>query len=493
MHSLSRMRAGGRAGVVVVIAIMSGLLTSCATKPFSDRTGSLVWRRCGGVECTTLAVPLDWSHPGSGTIRLALARRPAGGHRIGVLLTNPGGPGASGTDLVHQAGDVFDGSVLDRFDIVSWDPRGVGGSAPAECGSKLDYFYEVDRSGTDTATANANAAVSKRFAADCARDAGRRLPFLSTDATVRDMDAIRAAMDVPTIDYLGFSYGTYLGALYADRYPNRVRTMVLDGAIDPAASYADSTIRQSVGFEDSLDAFFAWCKGNKHCAFARDGDPARAFDDLMASISQETDPGTVHGEHRTLDIGEANIGVASALYGGNGADGWGALGTALNDAARGDGGPLLALSDSYTGRNTGGTYDTDTAALYAIGCLDGPEPPTLEAVRQLAVRAARVSPHFGASTVWLGLPCTYWHAPPVGRPGPIHAAGAPPIVVIGNTDDPATPYEQAQALAHELSSGRLLTYVGEGHTAYGRDDCIDKAVDTYLISRQVPAGGTRCH
>ena len=293
------MKAGARGGFVVVIVVLSGVLTSCATKPFSDRTGSLVWRRCGGIECTTLAVPLDWSDPGAGRIELALARRPSGGHRVGVLLTNPGGPGGSGVQLVQDAGDLFDKSVLDRFDIVSWDPRGVGASAPADCGSKLDYFYEVDRSGVDPATATANAVVAKRLAADCARETGRRLPFLSTNATVRDMDAIRAAMGVATIDYLGFSYGTYIGALYADRYPARVRAMVLDGAIDPAASYDDSTVRQAVGFERSFDAFLAWCHGNKHCAFARGGNPRTAFDDLMASIASETDPGTVHGEHRT--------------------------------------------------------------------------------------------------------------------------------------------------------------------------------------------------
>ncbi|MGO9873578.1 MAG: alpha/beta hydrolase [Acidimicrobiia bacterium] len=486
-------RAGVWFGSLVATVVLSGLLVSCGTSNVADRTGALVWHGCGGIECTTLSVPLDWSHPNAARITLSLARRPASGRREGVLLTNPGGPGGSGVQLVQQATDAFDPSILDRFDIVSWDPRGVGASAPAECGSRLDYFYEVDRDDTDSATAATNATVSKRFAEDCEHTSKGLLPYLSTPATVQDMDAIRAAMGVATIDYLGFSYGTYIGALYADRYPSHVRSMVLDGAIDPAADYDDATIRQAVGFEHSLDAFLAWCRGNKACAFARGGDPTSAFNDLMTSISNETDPGTVQGEHRTLDIGEANIGVATALYGGAGSEGWGALSTALNDAARGNGAALLSLSDAYTGRNPGGTYDNETAAFYAIGCLDGPAPPTLASVEQLAKRAARVAPHFGASTVWLGLPCTYWPVAPVSRPGPIRAAGAPPIVVVGNTDDPATPYEQAEALAHELQSGRLLTYVGEGHTAYGRDNCIDNDVDRYLISLEVPAPGTRCH
>ncbi len=486
------MRTGPTVGIVVATALIVGLLTSCATKPHTDRTGSLVWHRCGGIECTTLSVPLDWSHREVAHIDLSLTRRPAGGHRLGVLLTNPGGPGGSGNQLVKDSRDFFDHTVLDRFDIVSWDPRGVGASAPAECGSKLDYFYEVDRSGADAATANANAVVSKRLAADCERASGRTLPFLSTAATVRDMDAIRAAMGVATIDYLGFSYGTYIGAVYADRYPARVRAMVLDGAIDPATSYGDATVRQAVGFERSLDAFLAWCRDDTSCKFARGANPRTAFDDLMTSIAGETDPGTVDGEQRSLDIGEANIGVATALYSGKGDSGWGALSTALSNAARGDGSTLLALSDAYTGRRTGGAYDNETAAFYSIGCLDGPAPPTLGAVQRLAARAARVSPHFGASTVWLGLPCTYWPAPAVSRPGAIHAAGAPPIVVIGTTDDPATPYEQAQGLARELKSGHLLTYVGEGHTAYGRDDCVNKAVDRYLVSLDLPRNGERC-
>jgi len=488
-----RTRAGAWVGALLAVVLVSGLLVSCGTSTFTDRTGSLVWHRCGGIECTTLSVPLDWSRPAAGRITLSLARRPADGHRTGVLLTNPGGPGGSGIQLVQQAGDAFDSAILDRFDIVSWDPRGVGASAPAGCGTRLDYFYEVDRNETDAKAAAANATVAKRLAADCERTSKRLLPYLGTPSTVRDMDAIRAAMGVATIDYLGFSYGTYIGALYADRYPTRVRAMVLDGAIDPAARYDAATIRQAVGFEHSLDAFLAWCRDNEQCGFARGGNPTTAFDDLMTSISNETDPGTVHGEHRELNIGEANLGVATALYSGKGSAGWGALSKALNNAARGDGAGLLALSDAYTGRNTGGSYDNETAAFYGIGCLDGPAPPTLGAVEQLARRAAREAPHFGASTVWLGLPCTFWPVPPVSRPGPIHAVGAPPIVVIGNTDDPATPYAQAEALSHELQSGRLLTYVGEGHTAYGRDGCIDKAVDHYLLSLDVPHAGTRCN
>jgi hypothetical protein len=268
--------------------------------------------------------------------------------------------------------------------------------------------------------------------------------------------------------------------------------MVLDGAIDPAQSYDDVTIGQGVGFERALRAFLAWCHRDRSCAFARRGDPTAAFDDLTSSLEAETLPGTVNGEHRTLGPGEANIGIAEGLYGGEN-DGWVALGRALNGAARGDGSALLALSDEYTGRRPGGTYDHENDAFYAIGCLDSPPPATVAAVQQLAARAARVAPHFGASTAWLGLPCTLWPVAPDGAVGPVHAPGSPPILVIGTTDDPATPYASAQALARELASGHLLTYAGEGHTAYGRGDaCIDTRVDRYLISLSVPTAGSRC-
>jgi hypothetical protein len=270
--------------------------------------------------------------------------------------------------------------------------------------------------------------------------------------------------------------------------------MVLDGAVDPARSYAESTIRQAVAFDRALGAFLAWCRDNSRCAFARHGNPTTAFRDLTMMMAHETLPAEVRGEKRTLGPGEANLGISTALYGGKDRDGgWETLGDALRDASRGNGSALLALADAYTLRQPGGRYANETDAFYATACLDSPAPRTVTAVRRLAARAARVAPVFGASTVWLGLPCTYWPVAPVGRVGPIRAAGAPPILVIGTTADPATPYASAQALARELQSGRLLTAVGEGHGAYGRhDSCIDRKVDDYLISRRLPAPGTRC-
>jgi pimeloyl-ACP methyl ester carboxylesterase len=483
----------GALSLALAVALVAGLTTACASTASNDRTGTLLWHKCGSIQCSTLSVPLDWKRPGGEHIQLALARRPADGNRVGVLFVNPGGPGGSGVDFVRNSDIGFGSSVREHLDVVSWDPRGVGQSSPVNCSSNLDSFYAVNRNSTSADAARANEAASRRFVADCERRGARLLPYLSTRATVRDMDAIRAAMQVPTLDYLGFSYGTYLGALYAQRYPKRVRAMVLDGAVDPAAPYDEAIITQAVGFDRALDAFFSWCRSSDDCAFARGGDPKTAYADLMRSLADESIPATVDGEKRTLGIGEANIGAATALYYGNRPDGWPRLGRALNRAAAGDGSELLELSDEYTDRTSGGHYDNLTAAFYAIGCLDGPAPATAAATLQLARRAAKAAPNFGASTVWLGLPCTFWPAPPDGRPAPIHAPGAPPIVVIGNTNDPATPFAQAQALARELDSGRLLTYVGEGHTAYGRGHaCIDDAVDAYLTTLKLPPAGTRC-
>ena len=305
------------------------------------------------------------------------------------------------------------------------------------------------------------------------------------------MDAIRVAIGEDRISYLGFSYGTFLGAEYADAYPQHVRAMVLDGAVDPSLSYADATISQAQGFETMLDGFFAWCRRDTRCGFARGGNPRTAFDSLTRAVAAEPTPGTVQGEQRTLGAGEFDIGVASALY--SGTAGFETLASALVQAARGVGDEMLTLADEYTERQPGGKYSNQTAAFYSISCLDAPGASTVAGVQRVADDAARVAPHFGAATAWLGLPCTFWPVPAVGKPAPVRAPGAPPVLVVGTVRDPATPYAWAQSLAKQLRQGRLLTYDGDGHTAYARgSSCIDDAVDRYLLTLTLPADGTRC-
>ena len=480
------------AALLATLAVMTGACSASSGSTLKrERTGTVDWRPCATVECGSLAVPLDAAHPTGAQITLALARLPSAGKRVGVLFTNPGGPGGSGVEFLRSAADVFPAEIRDAFDIVSWDPRGVGGSSPVQCDDELDAFYTVDRDPPTAAGVASNVAAAHALVDSCRRRSAAILPYLSTAASASDLDAIRAAMGLEQITYVGFSYGTLLGALYADRFPGHVRAMVLDGAIDPARSYAQSTIEQAKSFDDDLAAFFDHCRNDSSCAFARGGDPAQAFGDLTRTIRGETEPATVDGEHRTLGPGELDIAVASALYAGTA--GYDELARGLAQAASGTGDRLLALADDYTGRKLGGKYTNETAALYAIGCIDGPAPTTTAAVQQLAIRAARVAPHFGPSTVWLGLPCTFWPVSPEGRYVAIHARGAPPIVVVGTTHDPATPYAWAKSLASELTSGVLLTSAGVTHTSYGRGDaCVDGAVDHYLLRLVPPAAETQC-
>jgi pimeloyl-ACP methyl ester carboxylesterase len=448
---------------------------------------SVAWHDCGSVECASLPVPLDESTPDR-TIDLALARRRADEDPIGILLTNPGGPGASGLSLAANADRYFSDEILDHFDIVAWDPRGVGQSAPVDCVDDLDFFFAVDHSPDDAREVAENVAASERLADGCADRSGALLPYVSSRATVRDMDRIRAALGEEQLSYVGFSYGTYLGALYADQFPERVRAMVLDGAVDPALDFAAASRGQALGFERALDAFLDDC-ARRDCGFGGD-DPHRSYSRLMAAIDAEELPAELDGEDRRLGPGEADLGVATALYGGT--EDWPVLADALRRAAQGDGSRLLALADQYTGRRKGGEYSNAMEAFYAIGCLDVPAP-TDDEVQALADELAVDAPNFGPATVWLSNPCAHWPVAPGPAPGPVRGVGAPPILVVGTTNDPATPFAWAEALAAELQSARLLVFEAEGHTAYTRgNDCVDDAVDQYLVDLVAPLDEARC-
>jgi pimeloyl-ACP methyl ester carboxylesterase len=333
--------------------------------------------------------------------------------------------------------------------------------------------------------------AAQRLARDCETQSGRILPYVSSRQTVHDMELIRRALGEDKISYLGFSYGTYLGALYADTYPQHVRAMVLDGAVDPAQSSAVASNQQAIGFEKALDAFLADCAQDTNCDFYAGGNPKRGYERLMVSIDAEPVFARIGDEERTLGPGEADVGVAEALYGGK--KSWPKLASALGAAARGDGSKLLRLSDEYTERSKGGKYSNLTDAFYAIGCLDGPAPRNAAAIARQANAITKRAPQFGATTTWLGLPCVYWPAKPDGVSAPVHAHGAPPILVLGTTHDPATPFASARALARELDSGHLVALDDEGHAAYARNnDCIDNVAHRYLLDLTVPRPGITC-
>ena len=454
-------------------------------------TAPLEWVPCNAsFECAEITLPLDYADPTVGIVSLPLIRRPATdpGNRIGSLLVNPGGPGVSGVGFVQTAYSVFSEDVQARFDIVGWDPRGVSGSSPAvDCLEDLDAFVSADPSPDSVAEQQAQDAIAKEFADGCAAESGAIIPYLATEYTAHDMDAIRQALGDEKLTYFGYSYGTFLGAMYADLFPDRVRALVLDAAVDPSITAQEDTRNQVVGFERSLNAFLAACEIEPECAFHYADNPGAAYDALMLSL----DATPVYGDG-TIEVGVAvaELGVLSALYS---EAQWPALAEALAEAEAGDGSALLEMSTFITGRYGAANYTDELEQRIAIACVDSQRLTNDEKVA-LQSELAVLAPRFGEPGIGpAGDPCDFWPVPSLREPKRINAPGSPPILVVGTTGDPATPYQQAVSLAEQLSQGVLLTLNGERHTAYGGvSTCIDSAVDAYLINLLPPTDGTVC-
>lgn len=456
--------------------------------------GDIAWTACGApFECGTVRVPIDYSHPTSGSIELALIRLPATGPRIGDLLTDPGGPGDSGVAFVRDDGQtVFSARLRARFDIIGFDPRGVGASDPVECvdGPTMDHLVALNPNPSTAAERQALIDGAKTFDAGCEAHSGELLPFMSTLDAAKDMDRIRAALGDARLTYLGFSYGTFLGSTYANLYPTRVRAFVLDGALDPTLSFTDSLAAQAESFEGALSRFLAACAQSPLCAFANGGQPQAAFTSLMSRIDQAPLPALRSGDPRPVGPGETLTAIAAGLYDQTS---WPILAQGLAAAQSGDGSILLAMADAYDQRAPDGTFTNIAAANTAVTCADSIVPTSVATYERLAQMLEGRAPWFGASEAYSGLQCAFWPFHPSYGPVVPRARGAPPILVIGTTGDPATPYAWAVKLAGDLESGVLLTRVGEGHTAYGgKSACIDAAVDSYLISLVVPTAGTVC-
>jgi pimeloyl-ACP methyl ester carboxylesterase len=469
--------------------------TVAPTDPVQSQTGGFVpaplrWHECGSDECATLKVPRDYANPGGAQVSLFLKRVPAGdtSRRIGSIVVNPGGPGAPGADFAASVASRLPESVTSRFDIVGWDPRGTGASTSVDCGNRLDYLFDADAAPDTPRELQTLEDAGRRFASDCATRSGALVPHLGSRDTVRDLEIIRAALGEPKLSYVGFSFGTYYGALYAEMFPDRVRALVLDGAIDPALPLDEVDIQQANGFGRSLDGFMSYCAASSECAFHHDGNPRPAFDALRARVDREplrTRSGRVFGPTQ-LDIA-----VAALLYSGRPA--YSTIGNGLHQVEDGDPSSMLRAFDLYVGRDSDGTYDSSWAAFTAASCADGPNLPVAD-FEALQARAATAAPDFGATNVGLGYACSYWPVPGANAvPTPVHAAGAPPIVVIGTTGDPATPIEWARNLVSELGSGRLVTVEGTTHTSLLNDNrCLDAAVATYLVELAPPAPNSRC-
>ncbi|MFJ4811972.1 alpha/beta hydrolase [Streptomyces longwoodensis] len=494
--------AAGSTSTAAAQAVLTPLPTATpsALAPYYGQ--KLSWRDCGvpGFQCTTMKAPLDYAKPDGGDVRLAVARKKATGpgKRIGSLLVNPGGPGGSAIGYLQQyAGVGYPAPVRARYDMVAVDPRGVARSEPVECldGPKMDAYTQTDVTPDDQREKTGLVDAFKTFAEGCGADAPTLLRHVSTVEAARDMDILRALLGDEKLHYVGASYGTFLGATYAGLYPKRVGRLVLDGAMDPSLSARRMNLDQTKGFETAFQSFAKDCVRQSDCPLGGRGTtPAQVGRNLTAFFDRlDARPiPTGDADGRTLGESLATTGVIAAMYDESA---WGELREALTAAIkRGDGSGLLALSDSYYERDPDGRYSNLMFANAAVNCLD--LPPSFDTPDQVAKAVPSfeaASPVFGEGLAWSSLNCAYWPVAPTGEPHRIEAKGAAPIVVVGTTRDPATPYRWARSLAGQLASGRLLTYEGDGHTAYGRgSSCIDTAIDTYLLRGTPPAKGKRC-
>ena len=515
-----RLTLAGLAAAVVVTA-------GCTLPAFAPRTegqgeaaapGSApTWRACPEVpdelvgrgaagmryECARILVPRNWGSgaangatagPGTGeTFEIALLRiRSNKQHdRIGSLVVNPGGPGASGVDtaVYLSFGSAFGGlpaAVTDRFDIVGFDPRGVARSSPVKCipDADLDASFGYDPDPESQASFDGFVDLNKRVGQRCGDKYGDQLPLYGTEQAARDMDAVRAAVGDDKLTYLGYSYGTLLGATYAQLYPDKIRALVLDGAVDPQQKLVAGSESQAKGFERAFGNFARWCAATAgRCPVAPD---ARAA--VTAAIDKAKVSPVRGADGREATAGWVFYAVISSLYTESG---WQELARAIDQLQGGDPTGVFKLADAYAGREDDGHYSNLFDANLAVNCADETEKPTREQIRQLQSQWREKYPLFGPALAVGMLGCVEWPGArdpyPTGR-----AIGAPPIVVVGTTGDPATPYEQTAALASMLGVGRVLTWEGEGHTAYPQTACVTAAVDAYLISLTVPREGLRC-
>jgi pimeloyl-ACP methyl ester carboxylesterase len=452
------------------------------------------WKGCGdGFDCANLTVPLDYAAPDGGDITVAVIRLKArkAAQRIGSVVLNPGGPGGSGVEFARGARQLLPDAILDRFDTVSFDPRGVAASTPVDClgDEELDRLVNADPTPDTVTERKVLFDLNRNEALACQRKSARLLPYVATVDTAKDLDVLRAVLGDEKLTYVGFSYGTLLGARYAEQFPDHIRALVLDGAVDPKLTPSQTTLAQALGFETALEAFLADCAA-QHCAFASHGPVAATFDALMARVEKAPIPSSQ--DPRLLGPSEFLFGVAAALYSREG--GWPLLRDALESAyTRKDSTGLLALFDNIVERDQNGHYSNSLEAQAAVSCVDSAYPRDEAAYDADAVAFKKKAPHFGEALAYGPLACAYWPVPPVTRPGPVSAPGAPAVLVVGTTRDPATPYAWSVSLAKQLEAG-LLTHDGDGHTAYGygRSTCVDREVDAYLLTLALPKPGTRC-
>ncbi|MFE6055734.1 alpha/beta hydrolase [Kitasatospora sp. NPDC056446] len=483
-----------------------------ALKPFYGQ--QITWADCpadpkavqakidtSGMRCGKLHVPLDYAAPATDAIDLALIKYPAAkpDQRVGSLMVNPGGPGGSGVEMVEYGAKDFVGALHDRFDVIGFDPRGTGNSSPVVCydDKQHDALNQLDEPLDPAERKAAHVKQSTDHAAACQAKSGRLLPFVGTRNTARDLDVLRAVVGDKKLNYLGVSYGTYLGALYAEEFPKNTGRLVLDGAVDPAQDTLDHGVDQQIGFEKSFERFAADCVANHadECPLGKDKDAAaKKAADFLDGL-HDNPLTTKDGRKLGRDLGWT--GTMSMLYGDEKTS-WQYLRVGLAMAMkmkRGD--VLMAFADDYNGRDENGHYSPMEESNGAIGCADAARPaPTPEHAQAAVARLLAEAPLLskGVTVADYSEPgCAYWPFRTPEKPHTVRAEGSAPILVVGSTGDPATPYASAEALAKGFADATLLTRVGEGHGAFGKGNtCIDRALEAYLTEGTMPAAGTRC-
>ncbi|MBJ7359047.1 alpha/beta hydrolase [Nocardioides sp.] len=458
----------------------------------------LDWEECrDGFECSRLTVPVDYAAPGGATIQLEVLRDSADdpSSRVGSLVVNPGGPGAPGTSYAEQASQVFRSALTDSFDVVGFDPRGTGASAPVDCLSDegMDEFLRADPVPDDAEEIGDVVEGLDEFWAGCVANtdggADGIVAHVTTVEAARDMDVLRAALGEDTLSYFGASYGTKLGATYADLFPDKVGRLVLDGAVDVSLDSVSLSLGQAAGFERALTAYVDNCVEEGDCFL---GDSTQEGLDTIAGVLADLDENPIPTlDERELTVGTGFLGVITPLYN---RDYWYLLDQGLETALEGDGTTLQLLADAYASRNRDGSYaDNSTEAIYAINCLDDPFAVTPDEVPDYVPQFLEASPTLGEVFAWGLIGCDGIRVESSEPDREIKAAGAAPIVVVGTTRDPATPYEWAVALADQLESGVLVSRDGDGHTGYNSgNDCVDAALEDYLVDGTVPEDGLEC-
>jgi pimeloyl-ACP methyl ester carboxylesterase len=484
---------------VVLTSIL--LLTSCAAaepEPLPSlsqyQTQELKWRDCyGNYQCSSLLVPIDYADLSGGAFSLALLRYQAldQDRRIGSLVVNPGGPGSSGVDYAYSAEYIVSPEILERFDIVGFDPRGVGESAAIKClnDAETDASFAADPKPDDEAEFALFISDARDYFAKCSENT-EHLTNYSTLNSARDLEILRSALGDEQLNFLGKSYGTYLGTLYAELFPESVGRFVLDGAVDPNSNNREAVLGQAIGFESALNAFISNCLNSSSCALT--GDLQSARNQVIDLLTNTAITPLESKSGREVTEGLVLLGIASALY--DSESGWPVLRDAFKEATLGSGTSFLTLADQYAGRQENGKYlSNENDALQVISCLDQNELETVSTFKKGVAEFAKRAPIFGPYLAYAGLACRYFPNLSSVEQIEIKSLKTKPILIVGTTRDPATPYKWAQSLAKIFEGSILITLDGDGHAGHGRGStCVDSAVDRYLLTGAMPKSGLFC-